>query len=106
MAGVGWFQELWVLRHLDGVRSLLSGSDRIYDSFNVSYTLRWDHEYPCRQATLAYISEVLQRTIDERRSRGGEAEELKAATAEQIAQVAALRTALGELRTELWKQPS
>ena len=50
------------------------------------------------------ISEVLQRTIDERRNRGGEAEELKAATAEQIAQVSALRTALGELRTELWKQ--
>jgi hypothetical protein len=52
------------------------------------------------------ISEVLQRTIDERRSRGGEAEEMKATTAEQIAQVSAVRTALGELRTELWKQPT
>lgn len=49
------------------------------------------------------IGEILERTIDERRRRGGEAEELKAATAEQIAQVSALRTALGELRTELWK---
>lgn len=51
------------------------------------------------------ISEILARTIDERRNRGGEAEELKASTAEQIAQVSALRTSLGELRTELWKQP-
>jgi GTP-binding protein EngB required for normal cell division len=51
------------------------------------------------------IGEILARTIDERRHRGGEAEELKAATSEQIAQVSALRTALGELRTELWKQP-
>ena len=51
------------------------------------------------------ISEILARTIDERRNRGGEAEELKASTAEQIAQVAAVRTSLGELRTELWKQP-
>ena len=52
------------------------------------------------------ISEVLQRTIDERRGRGGEAEDMKATTAEQIATVSAVRTALGELRTELWKQPT
>jgi hypothetical protein len=34
MGHVGGFQEMWVLRHLDGARSLLSGSDRICDSFN------------------------------------------------------------------------
>src|SRR5438046_2049064 len=61
MGHVGWFQELWVLRHLDGAPSLLPGSDRIYDSFNVSYTRRWDHEYTSRKAPLDYISEVLQR---------------------------------------------
>src|SRR3989440_12671286 len=63
MGHVGWFQELWVLRHPDGAPSLLPGSDRIYDSFNVSYTRRWDHEYPSRKATLDYISEVLQRSV-------------------------------------------
>ena len=63
MGHVGWFQELWVLRHLDGAPSLLPGSDRIYDSFNVSYTRRWDHKYPSRKATLDYISEVLQRCV-------------------------------------------
>jgi GTP-binding protein EngB required for normal cell division len=52
------------------------------------------------------ISEILERTISERKLRGGEAEELRAGTAEQIAQVAALRTSLGELRTELWKHSS
>ncbi len=49
------------------------------------------------------ITEILERTISERRTRGGEAEELRAGTAEQIAQVAAVRTALGELRSDLWK---
>src|SRR5207253_7892406 len=28
MGHVGWFQELWVLRHLDSAPSLLPGSDR------------------------------------------------------------------------------
>ncbi len=51
------------------------------------------------------ISEVLERTIADRRFRGGEAAELQAATAEQIAQVAAMRIGLGELRTDLWKLP-
>jgi hypothetical protein len=51
------------------------------------------------------ISEVLERTIADRRRGAGEAEELRATTAEQIAQVAALRVGLGELRGELWQPP-
>src|SRR5262252_3731756 len=66
---VGWFQEYWILRHLDGVPSLLPGSDGIYDSFNVSYTRRWEHRFPSREATLAYIAEVLRRSIDRLDSR-------------------------------------
>ncbi len=49
------------------------------------------------------IGEVLERTISERRLHGGEAAELKAATVEQIAQVVAIRTGLGELRADLAK---
>ena len=60
---VGWFQEYWVLRHLDGARTLLRGSDEIYDSFNVPYRRRWDHGFPSRAETLAYIGEVLRRCL-------------------------------------------
>ncbi|MGH7278860.1 MAG: selenoneine synthase SenA [Candidatus Rokuibacteriota bacterium] len=60
---VGWFQEWWILRHLDAVPSLLSGSDGIYDSFNVPYTGRWEHRYPSQSATLDYIAEVLRRSV-------------------------------------------
>jgi iron(II)-dependent oxidoreductase len=63
MGHVGWFQEYWLLRHLDGAATLLPGSDRVYDAFNVSYTRRWEHPYPSRQATLGYISEVLRRSV-------------------------------------------
>jgi iron(II)-dependent oxidoreductase len=63
MGHVGWFQEYWILRHLDGAPSLLQGSDGIYDAFHVSYTRRWDHPYPSRACTLEYITEVLRRCI-------------------------------------------
>ena len=66
---VGWFQEYWILRHLDGAQTLLPGSDRIYDSFNVSYARRWDHRFPSRQATLAYIAGVLRRSVERLDSR-------------------------------------
>jgi iron(II)-dependent oxidoreductase len=64
MGHVGWFQELWILRHLHGESTLLPGSDAIYDSFNVSYTRRWDHRYPSRRATCEYITEILRRSVD------------------------------------------
>ena len=60
---VGWFQEFWIRRHLDGQPTLLPGSDGIYDAFNVAYTRRWDHRYPSRARTLEYISEILERTV-------------------------------------------
>ena len=63
MGHVGWFQEYWLLRHLGGAPTILPGSDAIYDSFNVSYRLRWDHRYPSRRESLEYISEVLKRSI-------------------------------------------
>jgi iron(II)-dependent oxidoreductase len=63
MGHVGWFQEYWLLRHLDEARTIMPGSDAIYDSFNVSYRLRWDHRYPSRRESLEYISEVLKRSI-------------------------------------------
>src|SRR5438046_4985972 len=69
MGHVGWFQEYWILRHLDGAAPLLPGADGIYDSFTVSYKQRWDHQYPSRHATLGYISEVPRRSVARLESR-------------------------------------
>src|SRR5213595_2530020 len=69
MGHVGWFQEYWLLRRLDGADPLLPGTDEIYDSFNVSYTRRWDHRFPSRAATLAYITDVLRRSVARLESR-------------------------------------
>src|SRR5436189_5878842 len=69
MGHVGWFQEYWLLRHLDGAEPLLPGSDAIYDAFNVSYTRRCDHAFPTRRATPDYITEVLRRSTDRLDSR-------------------------------------
>jgi len=63
MGHVGWFQEWWIGRHLDGAAPLRPGSDGIYDSFNVSYTRRWEHAYPSRRETLADITEILGRSV-------------------------------------------
>jgi iron(II)-dependent oxidoreductase len=60
---VGWFQEYWLLRRVEKSEPLLPGADGIYDSFNVSYKLRWQHAYPSRRETQAYISEVLKRSV-------------------------------------------
>ena len=63
MGHVGWFQEYWLLRHLDGAETILPGADGIYDSFKVSYRLRWEHAYPSRRETLEYLAAVLERSI-------------------------------------------
>src|SRR2546430_9413924 len=69
MGHVGWFQEYWLLRRLAGADPMLPGADDIYDSFSVSYTRRWDHRFPSRAATLAYITEVLRRSVGRLESR-------------------------------------
>ena len=60
---VGWFQEYWLLRHLDGVEPILPRGDSMYDAFNVSYRKRWDHDFPSRDETLAYLETVLDRCV-------------------------------------------
>src|SRR5262249_50213661 len=75
MGHVGWFQEYWLLRRLDGAPPLRPGADDIYDSFNVSYTRRWDHCFPSRADTLAYITEVLRRSVARLESREPSGEE-------------------------------
>ena len=43
----------------DGREPLMPSSDSIYDAFNVSYKLRWTHDFPSREETLRYAEEIL-----------------------------------------------
>ncbi|MCL6639800.1 MAG: DinB family protein [Candidatus Rokubacteria bacterium] len=63
MGHVGWFQEVWILRHLDGAAPLRRGADALYDSFRVPYRQRWELDYPCRAETERYIAEILERAV-------------------------------------------
>ncbi len=48
------------------------------------------------------ISEILDRTISDRREAGGAVDQMKSATASQIEQVTSVRAALAQLREGLW----
>jgi iron(II)-dependent oxidoreductase len=61
---VGWFQERWILRNLDGADPLLPQADRLYDSFNIPNAQRWHLSYPSRQATLEYLAAVLRACVE------------------------------------------
>ena len=61
---VGWFQEFWILRHLGGIKPILSHGDSLYDSARVAHDTRWDLPLPSRAKTLAYMRQVLDRVCD------------------------------------------
>lgn len=61
---VAWFQEYWVLRHLNGHAPILANGDALYDSAKVAHDTRWDLPLPSRAQTLAYMREVLNRITD------------------------------------------
>jgi len=61
---VAWFQEYWVLRHLNGRAPILPNGDALYDSAKVAHDIRWDLLLPARKQTLAYMQEVLDRVTD------------------------------------------
>ncbi len=60
---LAWFQEHWTLRR-GGAASILRGADALYDSAKVAHDTRWDLPLPDRAGTLAYMSEVLARSLD------------------------------------------
>lgn len=61
---VAWFQEKWVLRHARGAAPLRAEGDALYDSAKVAHDARWDLPLPNRDATLAYMREVLERACN------------------------------------------
>ena len=64
MGHVAWFQEYWVLRHLNRRAPILPNGDALYDSAKVAHDTRWHLPLPSREQTLAYMQEVLDRITD------------------------------------------
>src|SRR6185369_15145665 len=61
---VAWFQEHWTLRHARSALPLRADGDALYDSARVHHATRWDLPLPSRAETLAYLDEVLCRSLD------------------------------------------
>ena len=61
---VAWFQEYWVLRHLNKQKPLLDNSDQLYNSTDVAHDTRWELLLPSRADTLRYMDEVIDRCVE------------------------------------------
>ena len=62
---LAWFQEFWLLRHLAKQPAILKHGDELYDSARVGHDTRWDLLLLGRDATLAYMSQVLERVVEQ-----------------------------------------
>lgn len=60
---VGWFQERWIRRHLDGVDSFRSDAEFLYNSFETPHYRRWELTLPTLEETLGYMQEVLENSV-------------------------------------------
>ena len=61
---VAFFYDIFLLRNLETKEFLLSGADKIYDSFKVDHQDRWDLQLPSRKETLDYMQQVMERSVD------------------------------------------
>ena len=61
---VAWFQEYWILRHLNRQPSILEKGDALYDSAKVAHETRWNIPLLSRMSVQSYMQEVLERVID------------------------------------------
>ena len=61
---VAWFQEYWILRHLNRQPSILEKADALYDSAKVAHETRWNIPLLSRMSVQSYMQEVLERVID------------------------------------------
>jgi iron(II)-dependent oxidoreductase len=60
---VGWFQERWILREALGRPPIRADGDSLWDSSAVAHATRWDLPLPDRARTLAFLEEVLDRSV-------------------------------------------
>jgi iron(II)-dependent oxidoreductase len=68
---LAWFQEFWLLRHLAKQPAILKHGDELYDSARVGHDTRWDLPLLGRDATMTYMSQVLERVIEQAASGSG-----------------------------------
>jgi len=61
---VAWFQEYWILRHLNRQPSILEKGDALYDSAKVAHETRWNIPLLSRMSVQSYMQKVLERVID------------------------------------------
>jgi len=71
---VAWFQEYWVLRHVNHRAPIVDGGDALYDSAHVAHETRWDLPLPSRTDTIRYMQRVLDQVVHlyERKEKAGE----------------------------------
>ncbi len=71
---VAWFQEYWVLRHLNHRAPMLDGGDALYDSARVAHETRWDLPLPSKADTISYMQRVLDQVVHlyDRKEKAGE----------------------------------
>ena len=62
---VGWFHEYWTLRHSHGQAPLIDRADDLWNSSTVAHDTRWSLNLPDRDATFAYLAEVLEHQCDQ-----------------------------------------
>jgi iron(II)-dependent oxidoreductase len=60
---VAWFQEYWVLRHVNRRAPILEGGDALYDSARVAHDMRWDLPVPSKAETMRYMQRVLDQVV-------------------------------------------
>jgi iron(II)-dependent oxidoreductase len=70
VAHVAWFQERWLLRHLNLREPVRLDGDSMYDSARVAHDTRWDLPLPSKEKTLDYMREILNRALDLRNDAG------------------------------------
>lgn len=62
---VGWFHEFWTLRHVHGKAPVLDRADSLWNSSTVAHDTRWNLDLPDREGVFGYMSEVLERQLEQ-----------------------------------------
>src|SRR5262245_3945126 len=69
---IAWFQEYWLLRHLQGHAPVLAEGDALYDSAKVAHETRWDLPLLSKDETTRYANKILNRVVDQYENSTGE----------------------------------